>query len=517
MMGLARITVGNNHDYQKSMGFETRSIDEAGEQAAEQTTVENYGVHGEMVTTETESGAKYKKELGTFGMVQPTSIDIGYTAQRATFFQKLAEQTGTQRNPLGLGSARDTAAYRSQKQMAANYTVDMSLLPNAQRDFDLFVPMANMAARSYMKTNEVADQLGFNETKGPSLNAKDNKAISKASEDKQGSVLDQGQSLELAGRNMQSARRGVVVASHLLASVVKTESAAALEMELEKAGEKKAEIQAKIAKATRIVGYLETAGQLVAGGAGLIHDNLSAGKPDKTDHDDLRDSSVEKTQKGGEHVQKGAGHLSTAVAFGLEFYHARELEQIEVQIDVVRDMLAASGAEKHRNAIEHAKLAFGKSAHDYETAVQTYQAAINDRRKRMAAIGANADKMIDKKGQDTDTSDAMLYTTTVMETQSFLQVGFDAATAASERIAEVSREVYAHRDHKYGVLADAYTGNNVPRSEGRGAPDVAALTQMRQLVTWWLEGATEVKEVIDQVASNQGAPVLAAAGYTAKY
>lgn len=514
-----------SHDYQKSMNDQTLAVDQLGEKAADETTVENYGVHQEMQTQVTSSGATYKTMVGTFGMVPGVQIDVGYTAQRAEYFQKLAEQTGTQRNPLGLGSARETAAYRTPKAMAANYASDMNLLPQAQRDFDLFLPTANMAARSYMKTNEVADWLGATESAGPKLNAKDNAALNKASKDKGGGVLNEKDSLHLAARNMQSARMAMVSASQGLAAVVKSEAVAGLEEQLHKANERKETIQAQIEKAKKIGEYIETAGSVVAGGAGLVHEHLSAGKPhpkEEPDEVDLRPGSVEKTKGIGEGVETGGGYLGKAAAFGVELYHHAELERIHTKIDVVSNMLAAHQAHAAKAAVDKAKTDFDKAAHDYQTAVETYGAAIDDRRKNMAAMGASADKALGNARKDAHISDAMLYTTTLLETQSFLEVAMEAATAAKSTIDKVAwsngpDSVYGHRDFHFGLLQDAYTGNNTPRAEGRNGADVAALTQMSHLVDWWLQGATELQEVIDSTASRQAEPVLESANYTGKY
>lgn len=513
-----------SNSYQNDMESNTLSVDMAGEQAAKDTTVENYGVHQEMVTAQTERGMTYKTMEGTFGMVPGEQIDVSYTAERAQYFQQLAEKTGTQRNPLGNGSARETAAYHTQKQMAANYATDMNLLPQAQRDFDLFMPTANMAARSYMKTNEVADWLGFTELQGPQLNQKDNAAIGAAAKGKEGGVLDEKASLHLAARNMQSARVGIVKASQNVASVISNQAIDALKEDLAKATEERETIQAKIERARKIGEYIETAGSALAGGAGLVHGHLSPGKPNpnlEPDEVDLRPESVETTKKAGEGVEKGGSMFGKAAAFGVELYHENDLDRIHTKIDVVTGMLDAHHHQRQLAAIDAAKTEFNKAAFDYQTAVETYDAAINDRRKRMAAIGANADKSLKSAGNDGHVSDAMLYTTTVLETQSFLEVAMDAATAAKSTLDNVSWKggdsVYKHRDYHYGDLSDAYTGNNVPRTEGRDGKDVAGLAQMVRLVDWWIHGATQVQEVIDDVASGQAQPILDTANYDGKF
>ena len=516
------VSVGTpNRDYQNPMSTDTRSLDTAGEHKAEQTTVDNYGVHQEKVPEVSPSGMEYTTMKGTFGMLANGYIDTAHTAKRAEYFQRLAEHTGTQRNPLGNGPATETAAYRSQKAMAANFTEDLaSHLPRAVRDYNLFVPMANMAARSFQKTNEVADWMGFNENSGPDLNLKDRNALAKAGAgtDRQG-MLTQSGSLNLAARNMMSARMAIRSATEGITATVESDGMRELNEQLSKATDQKSEIKATIANVQKYVGYIETLGSVVAGGAGFVHNHLSPGKASPTleaDEIDLRSEGVQKTQKGGEHTATGAGYLSKAVAFGVELYHSKELQQLETKIDVISTMLSRHHATQAAAKVTQAKQDLQKAVHDYALAMDAYQAAINDRRMAMAAIGANADKRINRKG-DSDISDAMLYTTTIMETQSFLQVAFEAGEQAKATLHSTAAAVNAHRDQYWGILTDAYGPDNTPRKEGRGGPDVSALNRMRLLVDWWFEGATEVKEVVDRVANSQGESVLEMAGYTAEY
>ena len=511
--------MGGNHDYQKHMGMDTRSVDTAGEIAAESTTVDNYGVQEETIRTPVPGGTKVSS-VGRFGMMPSATIPLSYTIARGDYFKKLAERTGTKHSPLGIGSAKETAAYKTQLAMAANYATDLNILPNAQRDYDLFVPMANMAARSYMKTNEIADNLGFTEDRGPKLNTKDVKALAKAGKGREGNFLDHSQSMHLAGEGLKSARLGIVEASHVLASEVESTAVTKLKAELKTAGGRKAEIEQKIADVARYVGYFETAGAALAGGAGFVHDNLSPGKANPApdiDEIDLRAGGPQKAKSAGEATQKGAGYISKVAAFGVELYHAKELTLLQSRIDVVNTILSAHETSKERARIDAAYAKFEKAALDYRTAVEKYEATISDRRSKMAAIGSNADEIIDKKGGDTDLSDTMLYTTTVMETQGFLDVAFDAANAAQKTIAKVSIETGAHRSKRWGQLSDAYGPSNTPNSEGPNGPDVSALNEMRKLVHWWMEGGNEVKSVIDRVVNTQAKGVLATSGHTAAY
>ncbi|HEY0254694.1 MAG TPA: hypothetical protein VGC41_24380, partial [Kofleriaceae bacterium] len=468
-------------------------------------------------------GGHYHHAVGAFGVVDNVHLDVNYTTQRAEYFQNLAEETGNQRNPLGNGSARETAAFTSQSKMANNYSSDMNTLPEAQQVFDLFMPNANMAARSYVKTHEIAEASGYDDDVGPALNAKDKAALSKASVGKEGGVLDEGASLHLAARQMQSARLGMIGASQKLASVVKGEAVEGLTAQLEKANKRKEDINKQIEKARKIGEYIETAGSALAGGAGFIHASLSAGKHEfepetKPEETDIRPENIKKAHEVGEGIEKGGGIIGSAAAFGVELYHAKELDQIKTKISVVTGMLAEHAAFAAKAAVDEANTVFEKASVDYQTAVETYSAKINDRRKRMAAIGANADKSLGPK--EHWNSDAMLYTTTVLETQSFLEVAMESGNAAKKTVDRVLyTQVKPHRSARYGLLEDIYTANNTPRTEMSEAanPDLKALNRMRDLVAWWLEGASNLKHRLDKIGKEQAEPVLAAANYTGKY
>lgn len=490
--------------YQSEMDAGTKHVDDMAEANAKDTTVENYGVKRDFFETQSRSGQTYQQLEGTFGMVPDQSIDLGYTHERADEFKNMAEETGTHRNPLtGWGSAKDMDAYKTQNAMAQNYLSDLSRLPEVQKNFDMFAPMANIAARSYQKTNGVADQLGFTELKGPQLNDKDNAALGKVSKDKDGPVLKEGNSLHLAARDMQSARMGVVNATNQLASVVTSEATEALQQELEKDTQRKETIQKEIETASKIGEYIETAGTIIAGGAGL------AGLAEK--------EGTEKVEAVGEVTEEGGSVGGKLGAFAVELYHSKELNRINTNIEVVMGMLKAQEYERNRKAILTAKGVFTKAAHDYETAVEKYQSLINDRRATMAAVGANADKALGKPGKDHHVSEATLYATTLLETQSFLEVAIDAANASRTTNDDVGNTVRDHRFTPWGTLSDALTGNNTPRTEGLDAPDVAPMRHMQDLVSWWLHGATMVKDTIDGVVEQQATPMLNKANYDGKF
>jgi hypothetical protein len=73
-----------SHDYQKAMSSDTVSTDQLGEQAAEDTTAENSGVHQEWVKRPGRNGTTIKELKGTFGMVPEERIDTPRIRWRRT-------------------------------------------------------------------------------------------------------------------------------------------------------------------------------------------------------------------------------------------------------------------------------------------------------------------------------------------------------------------------------------------------------------------------------------------------
>lgn len=526
--------MGVNRDYQNKMSTDTASVDSIAEEEAANVTVETDGVHQELVDGPPIEGYKpYKTMRGIFGMLPSQEVRTDYARTREGQFRQLAEYTGGSSNPLGNGRGTETAAYRSQQRMMLNYGADVALIPEAQRDFSMLVPLANMAARSYAKTNSIGLQTDLNDVHGPELDTKDDHALAAASNaTANGLALREQDSLAIASHEMMSARLTVVSASQGMAKVVADQAIAALSAELKDSTDKQAAIEAKIAKVTQIVGYLETAGTKLSGAGEFVNNNIP-GAPQPTEKEtkeeqdksqrDLRSGTYSGAESAGDAIATGGGYLTTAVSFGVQLYYADELNRIKLKIDQVQLQLDGEHQRSAKAAVAQAYTNFANAAAIYKLAVEKYEAKINDRRAAMAAIGAKADKLLDagkpkkERGLDTDTSDAMLWTATVMETQSFLATAMEAGVAAKTTMDRVTGEVYQHRTAAWGTREDAYTGNNLPRSEGLDGPDISVLRQMRDLTSWWMEGATDLKQAIDGVAEGQGAETLKKVGYTGDY
>lgn len=513
--------MSRNHDYQNEMSTDTRSVDTAGELAADALTVENAGVHEETVVSKS-GPATYSKPVGTFGMIPGVSIDTDYSLDRMAYFQKLAIETGGRRNPLNpMQGGEATAAYKSQKDMSTLYQQDYGQLLGAQRDFDLLVPIANMAAKSFAKSQEVGELTGLSDLKGPKLNVKEERAMSKASSQLH-SPLDEETSLAAASTEMMVARKEMVSASEHLASEVKTHTVDALQTELEQTKSDKAAVEAKIQRAQHMVGYFTTVGGAIAGGSSFLHNHVSVGRPHPLagkgpDEIDLRHSGVGKIAASSPDIKMTGNLASDAVAFGMKLYHEEEVRRLAVHIDVVEGLVATSNAEARRHAIAAAYMRMSAAADKYAMTVAKYEARMNDRRKHTASIGRQADKLVDNSGQNSKASDAMLWTTTISESQSLLSTAIESGVAAQATIDQAHKSVRGTRHHPWGTLEDAYSSNNTPRVEGESGMDMVALTRMRDLMRWWMEGARDVQQTLLRVVDEQAKPVLGTVGYTDEY
>jgi hypothetical protein len=508
-----------HRDYQNEMSVDTRSIDTAGELAAEATTATTAPV-GEETVVKQVGNQKHSKSRGTFGVLPDLFIPVTYTQEKMLEFKNLAIKTGTQRNPLDGSPGDRTAAYKTQSEVANKYLADQALLQAAQREYDLLVPLSEIAAKSFAKTHAVGELLGFSDRQGPNLGAKEKRAMTKAAK-KLHHPLSEERSLDAAIRDMATARRLVSSATSHLAATARTTTVEVLIKEYEKASADKQAIEAKIKQAQDGVAFLASAAMLVAGGAGFVHSNISVGRPHplagKTaDEIDLRNSSVEAMSQIA--PSKTTTTLaSSAVAFGVKLYYGEQLTRIERTKEVVGSLIAGANEAARRSELDAAYEGFAHAQLHYRDTTETYQARMNDRRKDMASLGQQADLIADPTGQQSKSSDALLWATTTLETQSCLATALACGNGTSKSVNDASRKVRANRQQHWGHLADAYTGSPTPRVEGDRGADMVALQTMRASVSRWLDGANDVAETVDGMASSQATPVLESVGYTAKY
>jgi hypothetical protein len=508
-----------HHDYQNEMSVDTRSIDTAGELAAEATTAKTAPV-GEETIVKQVGNQKQSTSRGTFGVLPDIVIPPAYARDKMFEFKNMAIKTGTQRNPLDGSLGERTAAYKTQKKVAEKYLADTQTLEFAQRDYDTLVPLSELAAKSFAKSHAVGELLGFSDQRGPKLGAKEQRAMSKAAR-RLHSPLGEELSLDAASRDMDAARALLNAATSHLAATARDVTVDNLMKEYEKASTEKRAIEAKIKQAQDGVAFLASAAMLVAGGAGFVHANLSVGRPyplagKSADEIDLRNSTVE----GMSHIAPGKATTtiaSSAVAFGVKLYYAEQLTRIERTKDVVGSLIVGANEASRRSELDAAFEGFTHAQLHYRDTTLKYQARMNDRRKDMASLGREADRIADPTGRQSKASDALLWATTIMETQSCLSTALACGNSMSTTVNNASRELHANRQQHWGVLSDVYTGSPTPRVEGDRGPDMVALQRMRASVSHWLDGANDVAETIDGVASSQGTPTLEAVGYTAKY
>jgi hypothetical protein len=508
-----------HRDYQNEMSVDTRSIDTAGELAAEATTATTAPV-GEETVVKQVGNQKHSKSRGTFGVLPDLVIPVTHTQDKMFEFKNLTIKTGTQRNPLDGSSGARTAAYKTQKAVAEKYLADERLLEAAQRDYDLLVPLSEMAAKSFAKTHAVGELLGFSDRRGPKLGAKEQRAMNKAAK-KLHYPLSEELSLDAAIRDMATARMLLSSATSHLAATARRTTVEVLIKEYDKASAEKQAIEAKIKQAQEGVAFLASAAMLVAGGAGFVHSNISIGRPHplagkSADEIDLRNSSVEGMSQIAP-SRATTSIASSAVAFGVKLYYGEQLTRIERTKDVVGSLIAGANEASRRSALDAAFEGFAHAQLNYRDKTETYQARMNDRRKHMASLGHQADLIADPTGQQSKSSDALLWATTALETQSCLATALACGNSTAASVNEASRQVHANRQQHWGLLSDVHTGSPTPRAEGDRGPDMVALQTMRTCVTRWLEGAKDVAETIDDVASSQATPALESVGYTARY
>jgi hypothetical protein len=464
--------VAKNHDYQNAMSVDTRAIDTAGEQAASQVNAATLPVGTQTIRTDQGNQQTRVETVGTFGVLPPLVIPTDHARERMMWFKELAIATGARRNPLArFAPATETAAYKSQKDMAAAYLNDQASIVQAQQHYDLLVPQTELAARSLAKTNEIVRYTGLGD--GPNPNHREQRALSKAARSVHTPLRDNG-SMAQASAKLISAREKMFAAASTLATAVRSETVDKLVEQYGSAKAGREAIAEKIATAQRVVGVLANGASAVVGGAEFVHDHVLPGaagtrarsqaehasavpedmigpkrrqrvkwpmppgyqepKPDGGVKDaDLRDSSFERASKVAGHAAK-AGKATGVVGFAMSLYYEQEVARLDSQMDVARSLLDAKADLDARTKMEAAFIAFKASQMDYKIELDAYQSTMTDRRKGMAMVGHAADRIADPSGKSSSASDAMLWTASVMETQSFVATALDFGNRARLQI-----------------------------------------------------------------------------------
>jgi hypothetical protein len=498
------MSVEQGHDYQRSMSADALDLDQEGENAAANKT---------KTTSETRTYTERGKDtiirdVGVMGLLPDIAIPADFAIDKAAEFREMAAATG------GHHGGQSTAAFSSQLRMATNYTADATAIEQAQRDYDTLVPLANMAARSVVKSNTVRDGVGDSAR----LNAKTAAILGDVNQDGRGMKLAQGLSVSSKAQAVSIARQHMNAAAHKMASAVQMNVVADLEKQLAEAKEKREEIEKKIEQAAHFVGYIETIGAMVAGGAAAAS-LAGVGKAEAVGEsfESAGSEIVEKVGKSGDVAEKGGGLLEKATAFGVGLFYEAELDKIGSEIEVVSRFVRDSRVQGAKDAMEGTHGELVAATNGYKAAVEELTKTINDRRALMAAMGKDADKAVDKTGSNGDASEAMLNTTSLLETQALMQMAMEAGGVAQKSVDDGETSVRHHRTEQWGTLSDWSGQTNTPNQEGLGGPDVAALKQMRSLTDWWQEGAANEMKELKQDVSSDANPVMDALGYHADY
>lgn len=502
-----------SHDYQNEMSLDTRSVDTAGEQAAEATEAETVPV-GEKTVTTKKGNATYSRTVGTFGVLPAVEIPIEFARERLAYFQELAIITGSSSNLFTDSRGTNSAAHKSQAKLAEAYMNDIGHLTKARTSYDMLVPLARMAAKAFAKTHEVGQHLGVSDVKGPALGAKHQRALNGAARALH-SPLDEFGSLAARSAEMIEARHRMNAANAHLTTVVENFTVVQLRKKYARASARTAEIQKKIEKAKKAVKHVASAAALIAGGAGLAAGvGVVADAAGSEEQTRSTAASVEAIGKG---VKSHAGVVETAVGFGMGLYHEQELLRLEVTMTVVRGILDEHERAKAEATIDAAFGNFHAAQLNYANCVRAFSASVNDRRKTMAVLGRLADRRVAPSSRASNASDAMLWVATVMETQAFLTTALDTGTQTEKIVNDATKEVRETRNLQWGLRSDVAGSDNLPRIEGERGPDIVALKRTQHLVSRWMQGAREVDSRVERVAETQGKPVLEMVGYTHDY
>jgi hypothetical protein len=501
-------------NYQKEMSDGTRVLDEAGDDAIAGMDLDD-SLGGMMtVRDELPSGGHLTHDVPKFGMLPTQEIDKTYAFERGAQFKELSEHTRRGVSPNGT-QGPESAAYKTQQAQMDGYQTDTLRIPDAERDYNLLVPLANMAAQAYVKANAVADMGEFTQDTdiAGSLNKKETAGLAKGVA---GANFDEGGSVTAASGDMIIARHGLVSASHTLAGALDRIARKKIEGEKADTDAKKQAIHEKIAKVVKVVGYAETAGAMIAGGGAFVDSQLP-GAPEAVMGEDTQQETGKHMKDGGEGLEKGAGYVGKAVEFGMELYYHGALEKLDAEISSLNHQIGVVQTDEEYRDIAAAREQFETAQLGYKAVVEKYAAAISDRHKRMAQAGATADKATGAKyNNDSKVGDKMEYATVMLELQSFLATSMDAAGAAQTTTQDVAGVMRGHRNKPWGYLDDAATGNNTPQHEPQG-PDLKVVEQMASMTRGWLLAATELKGTIDKAVSSNVKPALDNAGYDGKY
>ncbi|MEO6776287.1 MAG: hypothetical protein ABI467_25270 [Kofleriaceae bacterium] len=506
-------------DYDKALTADAAHLDQVGEQAANDTTVKSKPVKEEHERTQ-HGNQTWIKDVGVMGMLPGMDIDIGYATGKAEEFKVMAAETDAVRSTMtGSKKSGEGIAFKSQIKMMNNYNDDVDGIKDASREYLSTAPLGNMAVQSYAKLQAVGQTIGVDE--GFALDAKETAALGPASRtvDGRGMLQDgAGQSVKSAAAKVSAQRTLVLSAGENMAAVADRVVLRKLKEELETEKGKKEDIEKKIEKVANVVGYLDKAGAVMAGGAGLVAgESASALAAKELDEGTVVNPTMRGAKEVGEKVEKTGGPLETIAKIGMTAYYQKDLDKIQGKIETIKQEIPGREHEAERQEVQAAKDNFDGISSAYGNAVDDYKTVVNNRRESMGAIGAKTDKAVDPKGDDPLASQAMVYTATAYETQSFLDTAMHAGARTKKKADEVDSQMTHRRNEKWGSLDDAMDVTNTPRKEGESGPDIQDMHKLRHLIDSWMVGAANVSKDVDRQVNEKASHVMKAVGYSGSY
>jgi len=468
-------------------------------------------------STQNENDGSFKG----WGLLSGASIPLDHAIERQHFFRHEIERTLTQGPKVPFqddDTISKSAALKTQKEMLENYTSDINIMPGADQQYGMFVPLANMALHSAAKTDAVGKQLGVS-TDDMIGNLVDKKHAAALKQAVIAEKMQQGDSISAKSTAVASARKGMVSASAGLRMVMNQQVIKKLNAEKAEKAEEKKKIEEKIEKVEKWCGYAEKAVGLIAGGAGAVAGAapLEAGAA-AAEEAGISNNFTE-LKEGSEKVEKGVGIAVKIVGGVMTLYYEDQVRALKATMEGAASEIKGWDMANEALALEQAQAAMDKATADYHLAVQNYEAAINDRRMHMANAGAVADSKVGGNGKDQKNSQAMLWIESVLETQSLVATAKAAGTDAKAKLDDVRKQVVAHRTHSWSNIEDIWgNGGGADREEGTADGDVKALAKMSRLTDNWLTGATEAEKYLDKSVgtseSNGAAGTLAKSGYS---
>jgi hypothetical protein len=496
-------------DYQNYMKGDTLAIDVIASDDASRVNAGNW-----------KAGDSYLK--AEFGMLEAESVSLDFALGRQQFFRDELDRSAR----VGPGlpfmdhdSIAGSRAVASQKRMLSNYVEDANQIPKAEQAFNLFVPMANVAARSLVKADTVGHEIGVTTTTdiGERLTSKEKSALRSAMVSE---GLDSRDSVSLKARNLSVTRNELKAATRDMASVLNDEVITGLRGEMSKAAADKQAIQDKIDKVARVIGYVETGASLIAGGAGAL--KSATGVAAAAADTGVADTSLDAVETGMGHVESGAGIAASVATMGMQLYYADEFARLDARITRLKGEVSTWEGVNAANSIEAKQLRI-KAANDaYKLAVDEYGAAIDGRRAEMARVGAAADKKVDRRGRDQDASQTVLWMTSILEATSFMDsallAGNDAKTDIDATYSMLSshRSPYSDPGGRWEKVEDIWENGSQLEPEGA---DFKGVQHMRVLTENWLKTGGEMKAELDNALGSGGdiSSTMSDSGYSGDY